>query len=80
MTGPQHYKEAERLIRQARDGRDTQGNRIDRTLVLREAAIHATLAVAAATALSALDLEYDAWLRVASEVRPAPESTEGGPP
>ncbi|WP_103347979.1 hypothetical protein [Amycolatopsis sp. CA-128772] len=44
MTGPEHYREAERLIRTA----DRSYN--DAEFALAEAQIHATLALAAATA------------------------------
>lgn len=41
MTGPEHYREAERLIRDARIPED-----------LTQAQVHATLALAAATAMA----------------------------
>ena len=53
MTGPEHYLEAERLI--------NQGNRggLDPTSFNAEAQVHATLAVAAATALTALSATFE---------------------
>jgi len=48
MTGPEHYEEAERLINDARHDHD----RDRATYLLAEAQVHATLALAAATALS----------------------------
>jgi hypothetical protein len=47
MTGPEHYAESERLIQQARDSTGTDW----RALYLTQAQVHATLALAAATAL-----------------------------
>lgn len=63
MTGPEHYKEAERLTRQARTWMDadtgwkahlsTSERLAFRRADLAEAQVHATLANAAATAMSA---------------------------
>lgn len=47
MTGPEHYREAERLTTAAK-GYDV----VFATLALNEAQVHATLAQAAATALA----------------------------
>jgi hypothetical protein len=50
MTGPEHYREAERLLFQSQAiGQDGAGQAI----VISAAQVHATLAVAAATALMA---------------------------
>ena len=67
MTGPEHYREAEQLLNEADD---------DSTIVpadlIAQAQVHATLALAAATALVAGDdgrtglSDYDAWSEVAS--------------
>lgn len=74
-TGPQHYAEAERLLA-------TRGGTTPRSSILAEAQVHATLALAAATALSHRETsddensysvsvlpsdDYDAWWRAASE-------------
>lgn len=77
MTGPQHYREAERLA--ARAHHFTYGDGTDPVVgaaLAAEAQVHATLALAAATALidekpcgSSFDA-YRAWERVAG----APET------
>lgn len=72
MTGPQHYSEAERLVRMAH--RFTYGDGADPVAgaaLAAEAQVHATLALAAATALvdetprSDSCSEYRAWQEVA---------------
>lgn len=76
-TGPDHYREAERLIAAANQrlaGNDAEWLQTpERRAELRaEAAIRATLALAAATALVAGDdgrtglSDYDAWSAAAS--------------
>lgn len=66
MTGPEHYKEAGRLLAQAESaqyGDDREA------YYLRAAQVHATLALAAATAISEggtmPGADFDAWERVA---------------
>lgn len=68
MTGPEHYRKAEKLVR------DFKGDTND----LRAAQVHATLALAAATAMSGrpadggsgMDVaDFDAWDKV-SGVQP----------
>ena len=57
MTGPTHYREAERLLEAAANGEPPGTDRL-----LAAAQVHATLALAAATALSivtAVDVEMD---------------------
>ncbi len=55
MTGPEHYLDAERLL----TGRDAHPD------LVQEALVHATLALAAATASERLDLApADAWAEV----------------
>ncbi|MFF1756174.1 hypothetical protein [Streptomyces sp. NPDC058266] len=86
MTGPEHYREAERLAGMAHhftygDGADPVAGHA----LAAEAQVHATLALAAATAMAApVDGESDsglpvldcqAWYRVAG-VKPAPK--DGG--
>lgn len=51
-SGPEHYWEAERLLKVAERGRDDRGV-IDKALAMRAAGVHATLALTAATALHA---------------------------
>ncbi|MDH6610243.1 hypothetical protein M2164_005878 [Streptomyces sp. SAI-208] len=75
MTGPEHYQEAERLLAEsAVDG--AEGTYFVRPENLAAAQAHATLALAAATALSAPvedDLagftveDRDAWFKAAGE-------------
>jgi hypothetical protein len=48
MTGPEHYREAEQLLGARRSGESAE----DAASRLAEAQIHATLALAAATALA----------------------------
>ena len=60
MTGPEHYLEAERLLA------DRHNLRSDHMGVVAEevaahAQVHATLALAAATALAAESLDLRAW-------------------
>jgi hypothetical protein len=71
MTGPEHYIRAEQLLREVRDGHQ-EGT--DVAAILAAAQVHATLALASATALSApVDSEiagltveqYDAWYKTA---------------
>jgi len=72
MTGPEHYREAERLMAHAVtifDGNDRQHQFAG--WEIQQAQIHATLALAAATALVAGDdgrtplSAYDEWQAVA---------------
>jgi acetyl-CoA carboxylase alpha subunit len=79
MTGPEHYREAERLAGMAH--RFTYGDGADPTVgaaLAAEAQVHATLALAAVTALTApvctdtedgsghaTKADYDAWVAVA---------------
>lgn len=79
MNGPEHYREAERLAGMAH--RFTYGdgaNPATGHALAEEAQVHATLALAAATALPQQRIltvaEYKAWVSVAGE-RPEEEST-----
>lgn len=56
MTGPEHYLEAERLLA---DPGNLSGRRTG--IITEEVAAHATLALAAATALAAENLDSRAW-------------------
>lgn len=63
MTGPEHYREAERLVAKARalGGGDTYNSaQVRPRVLLAEAQVHASLALAAATALQ----ETDGWREV----------------
>ena len=59
MTGPQHYREAERLLSSPEE-RD-RGDVPREASIVAEAQVHATLALAAATALARSGLESAAW-------------------
>jgi hypothetical protein len=78
MTGPEHYIEAERLLAESRipaRERATPGWLTDDEL-REEANVHATLAVAAATALAAdpelRPRDLTAWWEAAGTRRPTP--------
>ncbi|MEU6496409.1 hypothetical protein ABZ890_39535 [Streptomyces sp. NPDC046984] len=63
MTGPEHYARAEQLLREVRDGHQ-EGS--DVAAILAAAQVHATLAVAAATAMSGRgggmhSADFNAW-------------------
>jgi hypothetical protein len=64
MTGPEHYEEAERLL----ESREEEATA--------RAQVHATLALAAATALQDVDLlpghDADMWMDVAGTPCPPP--------
>jgi hypothetical protein len=76
MTGPEHYTRAELLLREVRDGHQ-EGT--DVAAILAAAQVHATLASAAATALSepsrsasrATIPEWDAWQQAAGVPAPS---------
>lgn len=79
MTGPDHYRKAEQLLRIL--DRGTEGD--DAQVIATMAAAHATLALAAATALndaiSGVPLEdYDAWTATASITATAATATTEG--
>jgi hypothetical protein len=65
MTGPEHYREAEQLLGARRSGESAE----DAASRLAEAQIHATLALAAATALTG-NAEADRAWRDVAEARP----------
>ncbi len=80
MTGPEHYREAERLANAAATADLPFGHlSSDETLAL--AQVHATLAHAAATALVATtdtrwsDEDVRGWARVAAVAKPAGEQS-----
>ncbi len=67
MTGPEHYREAEELLAYAQD-KTEYGSDIER-YHLAAAQVHATLALAAATATSLADhpaADWDDWRPIAS--------------
>ena len=66
MTGPEHYTEAERLLALA--DRHTRGITYDQewTLALTAAQAHATLALAAATAVGTAGPDRHTWADVAA--------------
>ncbi|MCM1974596.1 hypothetical protein [Streptomyces sp. G1] len=75
MNGPEHYTRAEQLLREVRDGHQ-EGT--DVAAILAAAQVHATLALAAATALNdnaadsgGMPLEdFDAWVQAAAVRKP----------
>jgi hypothetical protein len=70
MTGPEHYSMAERLLESAA----ARSSSADYTHTLAEAQVHATLALAAATAISWPSLaEGAAWQEVAGTARHSTE-------
>ncbi|HJQ45596.1 MAG TPA: hypothetical protein VJ870_04615 [Amycolatopsis sp.] len=75
MTGPEHYREAEILLGEARGY--PLGSPSEITL-LANAQVHATLALAAATALVAPahrpDKDWSAWYEAASEYEKGDEA------
>ncbi|MGW0993505.1 hypothetical protein ACWD5V_09380 [Streptomyces sp. NPDC002523] len=85
-TGPEHYREAERLVRDAH--RFTYGDTADPVTgaaLATEAQVHATLALAAATAMQAPvdgsecgmgSREFDAWYKAAGVKAPTHRSSE----
>lgn len=56
MYGPEHYVSAEQLLREVqRTSFETEGQRVDKLVAI--AQVHATLALAAATALAGVPLD-----------------------
>ena len=81
MTGPEHYAEAERLLAVA--DRHTSGVTYgpEWTLTLTAAHVHATLALAAATAAGTAGHDRHAWADIAATThRSKPEPPSGSPP
>jgi hypothetical protein len=68
-TGPDHYCEAERLIATAADPFDFDLTQSERNTIALAAGVHATLALAAATALRSIGRELEPWLRTAGSKR-----------
>jgi len=75
MTGPEHYTEAERLLALA--DRHSSGATYGQewTLTLTAAQVHATLALAAATAVGTAGPDGQAWADVAA-ARPSTAKPE----
>jgi len=75
MTGPEHYTEAERLLALA--GRHSSGATYDPewTLTLTAAQVHATLALAAATAVGTAGPDSHEWADAAA-TRPSTAKPE----
>lgn len=70
MTGPEHYAEAEALAAKIADGA------VDWEPIAALAQVHATLALAAATAMNDADggmvpTDWNAWAKVASTRKPS---------
>ena len=64
MTGPEHYREAERILTEVSAG-ELDASVLDRDQLLIAAQVHAMLASAAATAVSSSALDGRAWADVA---------------
>lgn len=83
MDGPSHYQEAEQLLSRAVSAE--RGDSYDaRMLLTAWAGVHATLALAAATALNDAKAglvgtdDFDAWCQAASVAAPIPPETADG--
>ena len=80
MTGPEHYREAERDLDAACRASD-KGRNEDAVFWHQSAQVHATLALAAATAVSDHGVmpvpDADAWITAASAWEP-PVKVNGG--
>jgi hypothetical protein len=64
MTGPEHYLKAEELLGKAQEF--VEGDEPSAaTWSAQQAQVHATLALAAATALKGIDSEEPSWIGVA---------------
>ena len=61
MTGPDHFREAEQLLEEFRQERGPMVDRHGPAAILAAAHVHATLALAAATALAATGPDSRAW-------------------
>lgn len=73
MTGPEHYREAERLLAESQTiTRPHEEGHCEADRSIAEAQVHATLALAAATALSATKtgampgLDFEDWRNTAT--------------
>ena len=66
MSGPEHYQEAERILAEI-EGTPALSNEIEALFAFR-AQVHATLALAAATAIDP-DMQRAEWREVASTRR-----------
>ncbi|MBF8187351.1 hypothetical protein ITP53_16745 [Nonomuraea sp. K274] len=83
MTGPEHYREAERLL--AMQDVVNKLPHADIAMIQQQAQVHATLAHAAATALTGPSAVYDddpeikAWVEVAGTKPPADPDPEAAP-
>jgi hypothetical protein len=64
MTGPEHYREAERIITAVSAG-ELDASVLDRDQLLIAAQVHALLASAAATAIGAGGLDERGWMNAA---------------
>lgn len=78
-TGPDHYREAERLLAGLAD---VELNSPREPVIIAEAQVHATLALAAATALARWDqlpeADADGWLCASADVAQEPQLASVG--
>jgi hypothetical protein len=68
MTGPEHYRKAEELLGKA-DELLAADEPSAAMWAVGQAQVHATLAVAAATALGDIDAEQPGWFGIAGTTR-----------
>jgi hypothetical protein len=80
MTGPDHYAEAERLLALAERHGSGATYGPEWTLTLAAAQVHATLALAAATAGGAAGPDSRAWADVAAARLSMPEAPDARGP
>ena len=66
MDGPQHYREAERIMTELTFIRDGETRRVDLPEATAVAQVHATLALAAAVGVKTTAAE-DAWTQAAGQ-------------
>jgi hypothetical protein len=81
MTGPEHYQEAERIMREMTFTRHGKVTYLEIPEAMAMAQTHATLALAAAMAVGMADVEERAWADVAATKpgRKQPERDRRGP-
>jgi hypothetical protein len=81
VNGPEHYRESEAHLAEAASLR-RGGFLEDMACEVAVAQVHATLALAAATALESQYMESektgDAWMRATASTKPAPPSEQDG--
>jgi hypothetical protein len=69
VTGPDHYREAERILREMTIIEDGRTQEVALPEALAAAQVHAILALAGATGVEATGADGRAWVEVAGVVR-----------